>query len=396
MTDQDHSPQTNLVHAGMLRSDFGETNPAIYMSSGYVYDSAELAAAAFDEPGTRFVYSRVGNPNAAMLEARLAAYEGAEHCFATASGMAAVYAALMCTLKTGDRIVTPRTLFSSCFRILNDFIPRLGVEVDFIDGNDAPAWRAALSRPVTLVFLETPANPTLDIIDIAEVSRLTHAAGGKVIVDNVFATPVLQRPLQLGADVVVYSATKHMDGQGRCNGGAILCDTAFAEMLSPFVIHTGPMLSQFNAWVLFHGLETLELRVLRQSASADIIAHTLEHHEALESVGYPFLASHPGSEIARRQMSGGGGLITLTVKGGREGAFRFLDALRLVAISNNLGDSKSLITHPRTTTHARLSAEECARAGIGEGTVRLSIGLESAEDLLGDLKQALAVARHGA
>ncbi len=386
----DRLPATRLLHEGLLRSRFEESNAAIYMSSGFVYDCAEAAEAAFASPGSRFVYARVANPNAAMLEAKLAGYEGAERCFTTATGMSAVFSALACLLKAGDRVVAPRTLFSSCYYILHDILPRYGIEVTFLDDPGLAAWEKALSRPAQAVFFETPGNPGLDIIDIAGVSALAHKAGALVIIDNVFATPVLQQPLGLGADVVVYSMTKHMDGQGRCNGGAILCSQSFAELLGPFLVHTGPMLAQFNAWVLFHGLETLEMRVHRQCDTAEEIVSFLAERAELSSLRYPFLAGSACEILARSQMKRGGSLVTFDIAGGKEAAFRFMNGLRLISISNNLGDSKTLITHPRTTTHQKLSDAECAAAGILPGTLRLSVGLESARDLLHDLGRGLA------
>jgi O-succinylhomoserine sulfhydrylase len=390
MDASDWQPDTILLHAGMLRSGFEESNAAIYMSSGFVYQSAEAAEQAFAAPGSRYVYARVANPNAAMLERKLAQYEGAERCFTTASGMSAVFSALAAALKSGDRVVAPRTLFSSCYYVLNDILPRYGIEVTFLDDPGLPAWEAALSRPAQVVFFETPGNPGLDLVDIAGVSALAHKAGALVIVDNVFATPVLQRPLDLGADIVVYSMTKHMDGQGRCNGGAILCSESFVEKLGPFLVHTGPMLAQFSAWVLYHGLETLEMRVQRQCDNAEAIVDFLKDRAELSGLRYPFLAGSPGEALAHRQMKRGGSLVTLDIAGGKEAAFRFMNGLRLISISNNLGDSKSLITHPRTTTHQKLSDAECAAAGIFPGTLRLSVGLESAGDLLYDLGLGLA------
>jgi O-succinylhomoserine sulfhydrylase len=393
MSDPKHHSQTRLLHEGLLRSSFDEANPAIYMSSGFVYPSAEEAERAFVEAGSRFVYARVGNPNGAMVERRLAAYEGAERCFTTATGMAAVFASLMCFLKTGDRVVAPRVLFSSCYYVLHDILPRFGIEIVLIDDVGLPAWEEALSHPTTAVFFETPANPALAIIDIAGVSALAHKAGAVVIIDNVFATPVLQKPLAHGADVVVYSTTKHMDGQGRGNGGAILCSEKFAEQLGPFILHTGPMMSQFNAWLLFHGLETIEMRVRAQSASAGQIAGFLANTPEMASVRYPFLEGHPGRDIAMRQMEDGGNLVTFDLAGGKAAAFRFLNELKLASICNNLGDSKTLVTHPRTTTHQRLTDDECALCGIGPGTVRMSVGLEHIDDLLYDLEEALAASR---
>jgi O-succinylhomoserine sulfhydrylase len=383
-------PQSRLIHEGTLRSGFNETSEAIFQTSGYVYRSSEEAEAAFASDGQRYVYSRFRNPTVAMFERRLAAYEGAETAFATASGMAAVFAALMSGLKAGARLVVSRALFGSCLYIAKDLVPRYGIETSIVDGTDLDQWREALSQPTAMVFLETPSNPTLEIIDLPAVCRLAHAAGARVVVDNVFATPVLQRPLQLGADIVVYSATKHIDGQGRCLGGIILCDAAFAEIVHPFLRHTGPALSPFNAWTLLKGLETMELRVGAQVANAGRLALFLESHGKVESVTYPGLPKHPQYALAQSQMTGGGTLIAFDVAGGKDGAFRAMNALDVILISNNLGDSKSLITHPGTTTHHRLTEEERLRVGIRPGTVRLSVGLEDADDLLEDLEQALA------
>ncbi|GIL39219.1 O-succinylhomoserine sulfhydrylase [Roseiterribacter gracilis] len=390
MSEQDWANETLLIHAGRLRSQFDETSEAIWMTSGYVYKTAEEAESAFKNDGSRFVYSRYRNPTVDMFERRMALYEGAERAFATSSGMAAVYAALAAGLKAGDRIVAPHALFGSCLYIINDILGRFGVQATLVDGTDLAQWREALSRPANIVFLESPANPMLDIVDIREVAKLAHAAGALVVVDNVFATPVLQKPLQLGADVVVYSATKHIDGQGRCLGGVILCSNAYGEKVAPFLRHTGPSLSPFNAWVLLKGLETLELRVARHVENAAKLAAALEHHPKIERLSYPGLKSHPQHALAAAQMKGGfGNLIAFNIKGGKDGAFAALNRLQLIAISNNLGDAKSLITHPATTTHQRLTDAERARVGITDGTVRLSVGLENADDLLKDLTNAL-------
>lgn len=390
MSEKDWATETKLIHAGRLRSQFDETSEAIWMTSGYVYKSAEEAEHAFKNDGARFVYSRYRNPTVDMFEQRMALYEGAERAFATASGMAAVYAALAAGLKTGDRIVAPHALFGSCLYIINDILGRYGVEATLVDGTDLDQWKQALSRPANLVFFESPANPMLDIVDARAVCKLAKAAGALVVVDNVFATPVLQKPLELGADVVVYSATKHIDGQGRSLGGIILCSKEYGEKVAPFLRHTGPSLSPFNAWLMLKGLETLELRVTRMCENAAKIAAALEHHPKIERLFYPGLQSHPQHALAASQMKGGfGNLIAFNIKGGKEAAFAALNKLQIVAISNNLGDAKSLVTHPATTTHQRLTDEERARVGIGPGTVRLSVGLENADDLLRDLTQAL-------
>ncbi|HUJ99222.1 MAG TPA: O-succinylhomoserine sulfhydrylase [Stellaceae bacterium] len=384
-------PRTVMARAGHLRSQFMETCEAVYMSSGYVYRTAEEAEAAFANDGSRFVYSRYANPTVAMFEERLRLLEGAAACRATASGMAAVFAALASQLKAGDRLVASRALFNSCNYIITQILPRYGVTTELVDGRDLAAWKKALAPGVKAVFCESPSNPTLELVDLAAVAELTHRAGGVLVVDNVFATPLLQRPLQLGADIVVYSATKHIDGQGRSLGGAVLGSEAFVrDSLMPFLRHTGPALSPFNAWLLLKGIETLPLRVEAQSRAAAEIAGFLARHKKVERVLYPGLESHPQHALARRQMSGGGTLLALSVGGGKPGAFRFQNALKLVEISNNLGDGKSLITHPGTTTHHRLKPEERAALGIDDGLVRLSVGLEDAADLIADFDQALA------
>ncbi len=378
-----------LIHGGQQRSRFDETCEAIYQTSGFVYRSAAEAAEAFAGDGVRFVYSRYRNPTVGMLEDRLAGYEGAAAGFATASGMAAVFAALMASVRAGGRVVAPYALFGSCLYILTEILPRYGVETVLVDGTDLAAWQQALARPTSAVFLETPTNPCLDVIDIARVATLAHAAGARVIVDNVFATPVLQKPMVLGADIVVYSATKHIDGQGRCLGGVVLCGPAEAESVRSFLRHTGPALSPFNAWMLLKGLETLELRVAAQMGSAARVAAALDGAPGVKRVRYPGLESHPQHALARRQMAGGGTLVAFDLEGGHDAAFRLLDRLELILISNNLGDTKSLATHPATTTHQRLSEAERTRVGIGPGTVRLSVGLEQTDDLIADLRHAL-------
>ena len=383
-------PATILVRGGATRTPHDETCEALFMTSGFVYDTAAAAEQAFAQEGSRFVYSRYRNPTVAMFEERLRLLEGAEACRATASGMAAVFATLLCRLRAGQRVVSSRALFGSCHYIVSDLLPRWGIETVLIDGRDLGAWEAALAGGAALAFCESPSNPTMEIIDIAKVARLTHRAGGILVVDNVFATPLLQRPLALGADVVVYSATKHMDGQGRCLGGAILATEKFVkDDLGPFYRHTGPSLSPFNAWLLLKGLETLELRVDRQCRTAAAVARYLESHPKVTRALYPGLPSHPQYDLARRQMKQGGSLVCFDIGGGKEACFRFLDALRLVDISNNLGDSKSLVTHPATTTHSRLKPEERAELGIGDGLVRFSAGLEAEADLLADIERAM-------
>ena len=383
-------PQSLMVHAGTTRSAAEETSEAIFMNSGYVYKTAEEAEAAFVNEGTRYVYTRFRNPTIAMFEERLAAFEGAERCFATTTGMSAVFAALVADLKVGDRIVAPYAMFGSCLHIIRNILPNYGATYTMVEGTDLDEWKAALATSAKYVFLESPANPGLDIIDIAAVAELAHAAGAKLIVDNVFATPIFQKPFKLGADIVVYSATKHIDGQGRTLGGAILCDDEFAAKLHPFLRHTGPTMSPFTAWVLLKGLETLSLRVKAQSDSAGKIAEFLEGHAKIEALRYPGLKSHPQHELAARQMTGFGNLIAFDVGGGKEAAFAFLNKLQLILLSNNLGDSKSLITHPGTTTHAKVPEADKLRVGIRAGTVRLSVGLEDTDDLIDDLKAALA------
>ena len=382
--------ETQAVRGGVMRSEHGETAEALYLTSGFVYDSAEQAAArmAGDEPG--FVYSRYANPTVRMLEDRLKALEGAEACRITASGMGAISSVLMAPCETGDRVVAASALFGSCRWIVGQLMPRFGIETEFVPGHDLDAWARALSRPAKLVLIESPANPLLDGVDIAAVAELAHKAGALLIVDNVFATPILQRPLELGADVSVYSATKHMDGQGRVLAGAILGQEDWiVEHVDPYLRHTGPAPSPFNAWVVLKGLETLHLRVDRASATAAELADAIADHPRVAAVHYPGRPDHPQYEMHRRQMESGGTLIALSLKGGQAEAFRFLNALQLIDISNNLGDAKSLACHPSTTTHRALSAEEQAAMGLDESWVRLSIGLEAVSDLRTDLLAAL-------
>jgi O-succinylhomoserine sulfhydrylase len=383
-------PDTLAVRGGLARSSFAETAEALFLTQGYVYDSAGQAEAAFAGEVEHFVYSRYGNPTVSVFEERLRLLEGAPACFATATGMAAVFTSLAAFLRAGDRVVASRALFGSCFVILDELLPRWGISCDFVDGHEPGQWERALARPARAVFFETPSNPMQDLVDVRAVCALAHAAGARVVVDNVFATPLLQKPLELGADIVVYSATKHMDGQGRVLGGAVLGPQKYIdEEVQLLMRHTGPSMSPFNAWVLLKGLETMRLRVGHQCASALRIAGWLEDHPRVTSVRYPFLPSHPQYELARRQMSAGGTVVTFEVDGGKEAAFAVLDRLRIVDISNNLGDTKSLVTHPATTTHRRLTAAARAAAGITDGVVRISVGLEDVEDLLEDLDQAL-------
>lgn len=383
--------QTRLIHNGTMRSQYGETSEAIYMNSGFCYENAEVAESRFNGEAPGFVYSRYSNPNLAMLEQRLADLEGAEACNVMASGMAAVFAAIMCQVKAGDRVVASRALFSSCHYILGQILPRFGIDVVLIDGTDITAWETALSQPTACVFIETPSNPTLEIIDIAAVAKLSHIAGARLIVDNIFATPMLQKPLELGADIVVYSTTKHMDGQGRCLGGAVLGYKSFMEeILLPFHRHTGPAMSPFNAWVVHKALETFPMRMERHTDNAEAIADYLSgRDDKVSKVIYPGLATHPQYAIAKRQMKRAGALLAFEMKGGKEAAFKLLNALELMLISNNLGDSRTLVTHPATTTHASVAPEERLRFGITNGMIRLSAGLEATDDLIADLHQAL-------
>ncbi len=388
---EDWNTRTKLVHAGIRRSQYGEVAEPIFLTQGFVYDSAEAAAARFEEAGEdEFIYARYGNPTVRMFEERIAALEGAEDAFATASGMAAVNAALMSMLKAGDHVVSARALFGSCLYILEEVLTRYGVEVTFVDGTDLDQWRAAVRPDTKAVFLETVSNPTLEVIDLRAVSEIAHAAGATVIVDNVFATPVFNDPLGLGADVVVYSATKHIDGQGRVLGGVILGTREFIRKTAePYLKHTGGAMSPFTAWLMLKGLETLDLRVRAQATSALALAERFEGHEKLARVIYPHLPSHPDHKVATEQMEQGGTVVSLDLKGGRPAAFRFLNALRIVTISNNLGDAKSIITHPATTTHQRLTEAQRDALGIGEGLVRLSVGIEATDDLIADVAQAL-------
>lgn len=385
--------QTRLVHNGTMRSQYGETSEAIYMNSGFCYENAEVAESRFNGEAPGFVYSRYSNPNLAMLEQRLADLEGAEACNVMASGMAAVFAAIMCQVKAGDRVVAGRALFSSCHYILSQILPRFGVDVVLVDGTDLAAWQTALSQPTACVFIETPSNPTLEVIDIAAVAKLCRTAGARLIVDNIFATPLLQRPLELGADIIVYSTTKHMDGQGRCLGGAVLGYKPFMEeILLPFHRHTGPAMSPFTAWLVHKALETFPMRMERHVDNAEAIADFLvQCGDKVSRVIYPGLATHPQHAIAKSQMKRGGALLAFEMKGGKDAAFKLLNALELMLISNNLGDSRTLVTHPSTTTHASVGPEERARFGITDGMIRLSAGLEASDDLIADLRQALAM-----
>jgi len=388
------SRETIGVRGGLLRSGFEETSEGLYLTSGYVYESAADAEKAFTGEIDRFVYSRYGNPTVAMFEERLRLIEGAEACFATSSGMSAVFTGLGALLKAGDRLVAGRSLFGSCFVVCNEILPRWGVETVFVDGDDLDQWEQALSKPTQAVFFETPSNPMQSLVDIAAVSEMAHAAGAKVVLDNIFATPLLQQGLPLGVDVVIYSGTKHIDGQGRVLGGAILGDKEYIDgPVQTLMRHTGPALSPFNAWVLLKGLETLSVRVNYSNASAQRVAEYLEDHPAVRWVRYPFLPSHPQHDLAKRQMSGGGTVVTFELEApegkGKQRAFEVLDKLSVIDISNNLGDAKTLITHPATTTHRAMGPEGRAAIGLGDGVVRISVGLEGTEDLLADLDRAL-------
>ena len=383
--------RTRLVHSGIRRSQYGEVAEAIFLTQGFVYDTAEAAEARFVQAGEdEFIYARYGNPTVRMFEDRIAALEGAEDAFATASGMAAVSGALTAMLKAGDHVVSARALFGSCLYILEEVLTRYGVEVTFVDGTDLDAWAGAIRPDTKAVFLETVSNPTLEVIDLRGVAELAHKVGATVIVDNVFATPIFSRALAMGADVVVYSATKHIDGQGRALGGVILGTREFIrKTVEPYLKHSGGAMSPFTAWIMLKGMETLDLRVRAQAAGAQAIAEALDGDPRLDRVIFPGLPAHPQHAIAMDQMGSGGTVLSLDIAGGRDGAFRFLNALRLVTISNNLGDAKSIVTHPATTTHQRLSDDRKAALGITPGLVRLSVGIEDVDDILSDIRQAL-------
>jgi O-succinylhomoserine sulfhydrylase len=386
-----YRPETELVHAGGMRTPFGETSEALFLTQGFVYDSAEQCEARFkgEEPG--FLYSRFSNPTVAMFERRMATFEGAESARATATGMAAVTTALVGQLKAGDHVVAAKALFGSCRWVVEDFLPRFGVPSTLVDGRDLEQWQKAVRPNTKTFFLESPTNPTLDVVDIAAVAKIAHAAGATLVVDNVFATPIWQSPLALGADVVVYSATKHIDGQGRCLGGIILASEKFIQdNIHQFIRQTGPSMSPFNAWVLLKGLETLHLRVQRQTDTAAAVSNALAGHPKITRLIYPGRPDHPQADVIRRQMRAGSTLVAFEVAGGNKaGTFRFLNALKLIRITNNLGDAKSLVTHPATTTHQRLTPEARAELGISDGLVRFSAGLEHPDDVVGDLATAL-------
>lgn len=386
-------PATELVHGGTLRSPFGEMSEALFLTQSFAYPTMQAAEARFKGEETGFIYSRFSNPTVAMFEQRMRLLEGAEAARATASGMAAVTASLLSQVRAGDHVVAARALFGSCLYVVEELLPRFGVATTLVDGADLSQWKQAIRKETKVLFLETPTNPGLEIYDLAALADLAHEAGARLVVDNVFATPLLQKPFAFGADIVVYSATKHIDGQGRCLGGVILASQALIEEnLHNFLRQTGPALSPFNAWVLLKGLETLPLRVAQQTASAAKIADFLSAQKKVRRVLYPFRSDHPQAALARKQMTGGGTLISFEVEGGKETAFRLANALEVIKISNNLGDAKSLITHPVTTTHQRLSPEVRAHLGISDGLLRLSVGLEDAEDLIYDLECGLAAA----
>ena len=388
-----YRPETRLVHSGTLRSPFGETSEALFLTQGFVYDSAEQCEARFKGEDPGFLYSRFSNPNVAMFERRMIELEGAEAARATATGMAAVTTAILAPLKAGDHVIAAKAMFGSCRYVVEDLLPRYGIASTLVDGLDLDQWRRAMRPNTKTCFLESPTNPTLEVLDIAAIAEIAHAGGARLIVDNVFATPIWQSPLQLGADVVVYSATKHIDGQGRCLGGIILSSEAFiAEHIHNFLRQTGPAMSPFNAWVLLKGLETLAVRVRAQTETAAAVADALARHPKISRLIYPGRADHPQAALVKKQMRAGSTLVAFEVKGGKAAAFRTLNALKLAKISNNLGDAKSLVTHPATTTHQRLTPEARSELGISEGLIRFSAGLEHADDLIEDLEAALETA----
>lgn len=386
-----YRPETRLVQSGVLRSQFGETSEALFLTQGYVYENSAQAEARFKGEDPGYQYSRFANPTVTMFEQRIAAFEGAEAARATATGMAAVTLALMGQVRAGDHVVASKALFGSCLYVVEDYLPRYGVTSTIVDGNDLEAWRAAMRPNTKTVFMETPTNPNLEVIDIGAVSEIAHAAGATVVVDNVFSTPLWQSPLTLGADCVVYSTTKHIDGQGRCLGGVILGSQKFInDNIHTFIRQTGPSMSPFNAWVMLKSLETLPARVRQQTDTAATIANALAGHPKVSRLIYPGRPDHPQAAIVKKQMRGGSTLIAFEVVGGKKGAFAFQDALRLVRISNNLGDAKSLITHPATTTHQRITQKQRDELGISDGMVRLSVGLEHPDDLVEDVITALS------
>lgn len=390
---RNYRPETRLVHGGTLRSEFGETSEALFLTQGFVYDSAEQCEARFKGEEAGFLYSRFSNPTTAMFERRMIELEGAEAARSTATGMAAVTTAILAPLRAGDHVVAAKALFGSCRYVVEDLLPRYGIQSTLVDGLDLDQWQKAMRPNTRTCFLESPTNPTLDVLDIGAIAEIAHKGGARLVVDNVFATPIWQSPLTLGADVVVYSATKHIDGQGRCLGGVILSSEQFIqEHIHNFLRQTGPSMSPFNAWVLLKGLETLAIRVRQQTETAARVADVLAAHPKISRLIYPGRADHPQAALVKKQMRAGSTLIGFEVKGGKAAAFRTLNALKLSRISNNLGDAKSLVTHPATTTHQRLTPEARAELGIGEGFIRFSAGLEHADDLIADLTDALALA----
>jgi len=389
-TQKNYRPETRLVQSGTLRSPFGETSEALFLTQGYVYDNSAQAEARFKNEDPGYQYSRFANPTVDMFERRMAAFEGAEAARATATGMAAVTLAVVGQVKAGDHVIASKAMFGSCRYVVEDYLPRFGVTSTLVDGCNLDAWRAAVRPNTKTLFLESPTNPALEIIDIAEVAKIAHAAGATLVVDNVFATPLFQSPLELGADCVVYSATKHIDGQGRCLGGIVLGSEKFIiDNIHTLLRQTGPSMSPFNAWVLLKGLETLAVRVRRQTDSAATLSVALAEHPKISRLIYPGRPDHPQAAVARKQMKGGSTLVAFEIDGGKAGAFRFQDALKLIRISNNLGDAKSLITHPATTTHQRLKPEQRAELGISDGLVRVSVGLEHPDDIVEDVLAAL-------
>ncbi|MDH3580985.1 MAG: O-succinylhomoserine sulfhydrylase [Hyphomicrobiales bacterium] len=385
---------TELVHAGTLRSEFGETSEALYLNSGFIYENAEQAEARFNGDEEGYVYSRYSNPTVSMFEERMCRLEGAEAARGTATGMAAVASAMLCQLAAGDHVVSGRALFGSCRYIVEELLPRFGIESTLVDGNNLQAWEAAVRPNTKLFFFETPTNPTLELVDIEQVCAIAHGAGAVVVIDNVFATPLLQRPMKHGADIVAYSATKHIDGHGRCLGGVVLGSAEFIEeKFQDFYKHTGPSISPFNAWVMLKGLESLPVRVERQCASARTVADHLAAHKGVKQVYYPGRADHPQHDIALAQMADGGPMVAFELTGDKRDAFRFMNTLGIIKISNNLGDAKSLITHPATTTHQRLEPQARAELGISDTLLRLSLGLEDVNDLLIDIDRALKASR---
>lgn len=388
-------PATQLVHGGTLRSHFGELSEALFLTQSFAYPTMEAAEARFKGEDPGFIYSRFSNPTVAMFEQRMCLLEGAEAARATASGMAAVTASMLAQLKAGDHVVAARALFGSCLYVVENLLPQLGIAATLVEGADLVQWKKAVRKETKILFLESPTNPGLEIYDIQAIADIAHEAGAKLIVDNVFATPMLQKPLELGADVVVYSATKHIDGQGRCLGGVILASQGIIdESIHNFLRQTGPAMSPFNAWVMLKGLETLPLRVAQQTKSASLIADFLSEQKSIDRVIYPFRKDHPQTDLAHKQMTGGGTLVSFDVSGGKATAFKLANKLELIKISNNLGDAKSLITHPATTTHQRLTPEARVALGISEGMLRLSVGLEDIADLIEDLGAGLAAVKN--